>query len=179
MKEPKCKVCGGKHYAFQCWHKMRLKPTKSPQNPPLYPKTVKGTGRRKESRRALINRLDALTSAYVRRSHADCWGRVRCYTCGALYKWTDIDCGHFIKRRYTNTRWDVDNLRPQCQHCNRTLGGNYEVYTAKMTKEIGQEGVDALWSKARANKKISTAQLSDMVADLEYKIDHMFDSVEN
>lgn len=109
-KTPKCKNCGGYHYTYQCWKKP--KPTIKKRVDLKKPKKViKPTSL---NRQAIIKKLDKFTSLYVRQKGADKNGIATCYTCGARYYWKDMDCGHYIKRRYLHTRWDLNNVRPQC-----------------------------------------------------------------
>lgn len=67
----------------------------------------------------LKKELDFLVSRYVRLSAANKRGYVLCYTCGKRAKWNDgMQCGHFIRRQYLATRFDLKNLKVQCIGCN-------------------------------------------------------------
>lgn len=94
--------------------------------------------------------LDAELSLHVRGGAAVKAGSpfVRCYTCGRLSHWKDLDCGHFIPRVRRGTRWELDNLRPQCKPCNWTLEGNKDEYLARLTAEIGFGAIEDLRRKA-------------------------------
>ena len=81
-----------------------------------------------------------------------------------------MDCGHFIKRRYLNTRWDLANLRPQCPYCNRDLGGNYKIYTEKMMKQLGEDAYSQLWNKAYSNHKMTTPELEQLLTEMQKKL---------
>ena len=118
--------------------------------------------------------LDKLTSEYVRRSYANSRGYAPCYTCGRMFFWKELDCGHLIKRSHYATRWDLENLRPQCQICNRLLGGNYKIYTEKMKKELGQERYDALWRKSRQTYKFY--DLDDRILEMTHKLEFLDES---
>ena len=96
----------------------------------------------------LLN-LDAEFSIFVRASRADFQGYVQCYTCPNKFHWKAMQCGHFRKRADIATRFDEDNCRPQCAHCNETLGGNLEVFEEELRDEIGDERVDALIEKSK------------------------------
>ena len=171
MKEPKCTVCGGKHYKFQCWQnpkkqiktKNAVKPLKIKPQSKITKKTNKLSSRKTNDRKELVKELDKITSLIVRKKYADKNGLVYCYTSGVRQHWKQMDCGHYIKRRYLNTRWDFDNLRPQSKYDNQTLDGNMEVYDKKIRQELGNEKVEALWQKARSNNKISTIELKEML----------------
>lgn len=137
------------------------------------PRTCVRVPRKDADRQSLIKRLDKLTSLYVRQNGADRQGFNVCYTCGARHHWKDLDCGHYIKRRYLHTRWDLSNVRPQCRNCNRTLGGNYKIYEPKIIKELGQDNVQKLWDKAYNTSKIPTTVLEGLAEDLKKKVDSM------
>ena len=112
-KEVKCKYCGGRHYSYRCYKKpatAHREPVRRVKKQKM-DKVVSGSGM---DRRKLIKRLDTLVSQYVRYKDSDRYGKVSCYTCGARYHWKDVDCGHFISRKYQGTRWDLQNLRVQC-----------------------------------------------------------------
>lgn len=73
-------------------------------------------------------RLDAIVSEVIRRVAANYMGFVDCITCGHVFHWKDVDCGHFQKRGNMATRYDRRNLGPQCKTCNRYKDGEEEVY---------------------------------------------------
>lgn len=151
-KEPKCKNCGGRHYTYQCWSKPKTKPKAR--------RTIKKVSSTDLSyRRKIIAELDRITSIVVRQRGCDRNGYNTCYTCGAKYHWKDLDCGHYIKRGYMQTRWELANLRPQCRHCNRILSGNYSIYERKIRQELGTDEVQKLWDRAYKTDKISTIEL--------------------
>lgn len=170
-KLPKCKKCGETgHYAYKCYKTPPEKPLKRSVSPPKTPskrKTVKLPRNTTKSRKTLVNRLDGVVSQYVRLKYANKQGIVRCYTCGRSYLWKDIDNGHFWSRRYMPTRFDPENCRPQCQFCNREMGGNYNVYSRKMFIELGKERYENLERKAKSGEKISTPMLEVMLEKAE------------
>lgn len=181
-KIPTCKYCGGPHYSFNCFRKPK-KPIKNPTRPFLnHPQgtpdkeTHKLPFRQEDNRQRLIKQLDKVVSQYIRMHYADSRGYVRCYTCGKIDHWKNMDNGHFIKRRYLNTRWDVKNLRVQCQYCNRTLNGNYEVYTRKITNELGEQGVQELKQLALSGNKVSTTQIKQMLKEYTSKLHQLVKS---
>lgn len=61
-----------------------------------------------------------------------------------MYKYTDMDAGHFISRRHKATELEPDNVWPQCKRCNRHLGGNYAEYRMRLLDKIGSERVNRL-----------------------------------
>lgn len=84
---------------------------------------------------------DVWFSRFIRLTYADEKGYCVCYTCGKRYFWKDIQCGHYIKRQYKTTRFNENNCRPQCVHCNYALQGNDIVFRKKLVNEIGENKV--------------------------------------
>lgn len=166
-KLPTCKNCGGRHYTYQCWSKPKKKAVSKPLRSPTRAVKRQSGG---SNRQKLIRELDRVTSLYVRSKDADRFGFNYCYTCGGKYQWKLMDCGHYIKRRYLHTRWDLDNVHVQCQVCNRNLGGNYGVYERKMKAQYGADGVLKLWDKAYRKDKIPTVTLEIMLAEMKQKL---------
>ena len=78
-------------------------------------------------------------------------------------------CCHYISRRYGGTRFDFDNLRAGCEHCNVALHGNLEEYKTRLISDIGENKVRDL--EMKKNRKISTPELSELLSKLkkEYK----------
>ena len=78
---------------------------------------------RKRTLTQLKNELDKVFSKYVRAKHADDSGYVRCVTCNRKHLVGNAHAGHFASRRHMATRWDEDNVKPQCFQCNITDQG--------------------------------------------------------
>lgn len=71
-----------------------------------------------------------------------------CFTCGK----TDLSgsnrhCGHFIPDAAGGAflRYNLQNLRPQCYHCNINLGGNGSEFYRRLVEAEGQLYVDNLF----------------------------------
>lgn len=163
-KQIKCKICGGPHYAYQCFQR----PKKVKNKPIVFPnkKASKGIqasnpikykgSERKDLTKALDKRVSEIC-----RSRGSLNGWNWCYTCGKQLPIKELDCGHFISRRFIGTRFDLDNVRPQCRFCNRNLHGNLDVYEVKLRRELGLEKFDNLLE--RKNKRLTTPELRDLL----------------
>lgn len=92
----------------------------------------------------LTKECDTLYSLYVRKSDMNDDGMVPCFTCDNWFHWKKIHCGHYISRTFKYTRWDLDNLRPQCYACNVIKKGMSHIFRAKLVKEIGTKRVEEL-----------------------------------
>lgn len=168
-KTPKCRICGGPHYAYMCFknpkRKTAIKRKYSAYKRGVKPKKDKLLRTEKNlDRRLLIMELDKYCSWIVRIKASDKNGIVSCYTCGKRLPWKVVHNGHFKSRQFDGTRFDFDNMRPQCEVCNITLHGNIEKYREKLIKEIGEERVDNL--NLKKSRKISTSELKEMLEDL-------------
>jgi hypothetical protein len=88
-----------------------------------YAKTIKTS-----SYRGLEKKLDRIFSEYVRLKAADENGYCKCVTCGKVYHWKEIHCGHFISRAVKATRFNETNCNPQCVNCNTYNQGKWLEY---------------------------------------------------
>ena len=173
MKEPVCKTCGSKaHWTYQCWknprrRKYALKRKYSEYKAGKTPKRDKVLSKQTSERKRLILELDKYCSLITRISASDKFGVANCFTCGKRLPWKMLDCGHYKSRQYIGTRFDFDNVRPQCQECNRINRGNLEKYRFFLEKEIGEKKVIAL--EAKKLKKITTPELEDLLKEVKEK----------
>lgn len=60
-----------------------------------------------------------------------------CYTCGKVFNFKELQCGHGISGRGNAILLDEDIVKIQDYHCNIGLGGNYEVFVSKLIEEHG------------------------------------------
>lgn len=100
-------------------------------------------------RGALIKATDTVYSSYVRQKYADKEGMVKCYTCEDVYHYKRLQCGHYISRLFKYTRWDLNNLRPQCFYCNMRRAGCAFIFRENLVKELGTEVVENMEQRAR------------------------------
>lgn len=122
-----------------------------------------------KSTRTLRKKAWGLVSQYVRRIAADAHGLVACYTCDGPHFWKDMECGHYIHKDCLD--YNLDNLRAQCNCCNRRLHGNLGVYAERLIKEIGMERVLALRELAKQLKKFNVIELEEIILDLKEKLE--------
>lgn len=110
----------------------------------------------------LISRADKRFSVYVRTRGED-RGYNNCYTCNRTYEWQAMDAGHFMSRRFFNTRWHPLNVWPQCQDCNRVKRGNLVIYESKLRVQFGDDAIDALIDLARSTDKVREEDILDII----------------
>jgi len=122
---------------------------------------------RKISRKNLVKKLDKVFSEYIRRSHADKNGIVKCYTCDkrAYWKGEGMQNGHFISRSSRILRWRESNCRPQCYVCNCHKFGQSYIFGMNLNKEFGYDIAGELLIES---KKIIKQSDSDLIELIEY-----------
>ena len=60
----------------------------------------------------------------------------KCFCCPRTIDYTKFECGHLISHK-NGGKTDINNLRPFCFHCNRSLGSNnYSLKTNKINETI-------------------------------------------
>lgn len=120
------------------------------------PKTAK-----KPTRGKLVKKLDVVFSQYVRLSNADSRGFCTCVTCGKQGHWKTggIQAGHFISRKHYSTRWNEDNVKPQCVACNVYRAGEQYKYSLY----LGHNLSDELYQKSQKITKFTNVELQEMI----------------
>jgi hypothetical protein len=113
----------------------------------------------------LKKKLDTIFSKYVRLSNADKNGYVKCYTCGVKKYWEKdgMQAGHFMSRKHTATRFDEQNVKPQCYSCNCHFYGRQFEFGKNLDKQFGEGTSDALLQKSRQTQKNTVADLQDLI----------------
>ena len=114
-------------------------------------------------RTKLIKDADRLFSIYIRQRGMDWAGYNTCYTCGALMPWGLLQCGHFMSRRYMNTRWHEMNCWPQCNECNVVKNGNIPIYEKKLIAQHGRYDIEKLKELALSINKFTVMDIQDII----------------
>ena len=115
--------------------------------------------KKKLSRSKIVKKLDILFSKYVRLSNADKNGFCTCVTCGTKLHWKNIQAGHFMSRKHYSTRWDENNVKPQCIGCNMFKQGEQYKYSLFLGKKISEN----LYTKSKEIVKFTNDDLLDMI----------------
>lgn len=114
----------------------------------------------KRKRSTIVASLDGWFSKYIRLKHSKD-GVANCYTCGRAASWKELQAGHFQSRAKYSTRWDEDNVRPQCAKCNIQNGGQQYSFGLKLNTE--REGLaDEVLQKSNTIRKFSNTELEEM-----------------
>ncbi len=101
-------------------------------------------------------------SEHIRNRGADGVTNI-CYTCKDVVPIDEIQDGHFMSRRYMNTRWDVINNNPQCPTCNIERHGNLKVYEQRLRQDYGDEAIDELKLLAYSIDKFTLEDIKNII----------------
>ena len=77
-------------------------------------------------------------SKYIRQRDADENGYCKCFTCGRIKHWKEMDCGHGIPRQYKATKYDEKNNHAQCKRCNGFEEGRKDIYKERVNQLYGK-----------------------------------------
>lgn len=111
----------------------------------------------------LKKKLDKVFSLYVRLSKADSQGNVRCFTCGVIKNYKQIQAGHFQSRRFMNTRWSEINVQPQCVKCNMFNQGEQYKFSQELDRIYGENTAIFQEQLARRNSFIKRGDVLEMI----------------
>ena len=95
-------------------------------------------------------------SEYIRRRDANENGICKCFTCGLIRPWQQMDAGHGIPRQHKATKYNEKNNHPQCKRCNGFEGGMREEYKKKVDKIYGAGTWDKLLLQSKMTSKVGS-----------------------
>lgn len=101
-------------------------------------------------------------SEYIRLRDADEFGICKCFTCGRIRHWRQVDCGHGIGRQHKATKFDEKNNHAQCKGCNGFEGGRMDIYKQRVDERYGAGTWDALEVKSRMTCKRGKFEIDTM-----------------
>jgi hypothetical protein len=120
----------------------------------------------------LKKKLWGLFSRYVRRSHADENGMVKCFSCDSVHHWKEMDAGHYHAGSTSLALFfDERNVKPQCTACNRFRHGNLTQYAIALQKLYGMDILDTLDGARHTIDKISNSTYEALIEKYEEKLD--------
>tara|TARA_R100000231_G_scaffold139539_2_gene121160 strand:+ start:1298 stop:1684 length:387 start_codon:yes stop_codon:yes gene_type:complete len=122
--------------------------------------------KKKLSKSKLIKKLDRIFSIYVRLFNADKNGNCKCITCGKQQHYKQLHAGHFISRRHLCTRWDLNNVKPQCIYCNTYQQGRQYEFSLQLGKKLSQD----LLKKSKEVCKFAPSDIQDMIDQYTTKV---------
>lgn len=120
---------------------------------------------KKVTKTALVKKLDAVFSIYIRRRFA-VNDIAKCVTCGKEDHWKSLQCGHFMSRKHMSTRWNEDNCQVQCAGCNVFRYG--EQY--KFSLYLGNNLAEQLHIKSKEVCKFTEVELQELIQHYTHQI---------
>lgn len=126
---------------------------------------------KQKSLSTLIREADTQISLFVRLSAADERGTVTCVSCGARLYWSDADCAHYIDRGHMATRYDLTNLAPACQDCNRFNPENHkEKFSEYIISTYGGPALIVLETSKHIATKWMRHELEELIEKLKEEV---------
>jgi hypothetical protein len=116
----------------------------------------------------LYDKCWELMSLYVRLKSANSKGMIQCVTCGRIYRFNQINAGHF---KHGVLNFDEININCQCVRCNKFLHGNLINYYNFILLTYGKEALDDLLKRAAIKHKYTEEELSNKLVELSKKVD--------
>lgn len=117
---------------------------------------------KKKTVRQLKAQLDKVFSLWIRNRGATD-GYNQCFTCIRTFPVKELQCGHYVSRSYTSTRYHEQNCHPQCVSCNVFKKGNMNVYALRIINEYGVKTLWKLDELRRVEKRFTTQELEKLI----------------
>ena len=130
--------------------------------------------RRKRTKSPLVQmkaRIDRLMSQYIRAKNIEEDGLIQCATCETRDTYKNMQCGHFMSRRYMNTRWAYNNMLPQCKACNMFNQGRQWLMGREIDKRYGNGTAQRMHLQSRETKRWTLRELNALHNELERKVE--------
>lgn len=121
-------------------------------------------------RQKLVRKLDDEFSNYIRLRDSDEHGIVTCITCEDKDHWTRVQCGHYMKRGNTSTRYNLQNSAGQCGLCNTGLDGMQEEHGKAIDLKYGEGTAEMLEKLSRQELHLAEHELKGMIDELRKEI---------
>jgi hypothetical protein len=121
----------------------------------------------KSEQKRLHAKAWVLMSKIVRLNGADWRGNNKCYTCGVIKNYKELQAGHF---KHDKLDFDERNLKPQCVKCNHFHSGKLDVYAEKLIKEYGLKWFNKLVHDADIHPGYKTEELKTIIVKLKDKL---------
>lgn len=106
-------------------------------------------------------------SLYVRLSHANKDGFVKCFTCDNIKFWKEMQAGHFVPGRGNSILFDIRGIRPQCYGCNIMHAGRQLEFLGRLEQDMGKteaiELKDELMKSANEPYKFKREELESII----------------
>lgn len=117
-----------------------------------------------------MKEADRLFSLLVRQDAADSQGMVVCATCGRRMPWRSADNGHFMVRQNLCTRFDRQNVAPQCGKCNCFEEGRQYDFAKYINEKYGEGTADWLSQKSKMTCKLTALDIYYLIDEFKTEL---------
>ena len=159
------------------------KPTKRIRSSTKAPPRKKPSSNKKKKRGLKSNSVSVLKrslwsifSKYIRLRDSDDNGYCKCITCDKTAYWKELQCGHFMSRRYSNTFVDEKNCGTQCPYCNLHLSGNQYVYSLALDEKYGDGTSEELLRLSKVEKRFTVEELLEKIEYYKKEVNNLLQS---
>ncbi len=88
-----------------------------------------------------------------------------CCTCGVRKNIKELQCGHFMSRRFNSVRYNEMNTAPQCVACNMFRGGEQFKFSQFIEDYYGVGTAKELQWAAPLAHKLTKEELNQIIQD--------------
>jgi hypothetical protein len=101
-----------------------------------------------------VKELDAILwtyfSIYIRKRDRVSGDYAKCITCPKILPWKQMHAGHCVSRQCTPIKFHELNNHAQCEECNVTHYGQFDIYIRKVRELYGDDIADFLLRHKKA-----------------------------
>ncbi len=133
-------------------------------------KRLKKTPRTPKTISKLKAEADKYFSIATRYRFANDDGTAECVTCGVRKPVKQLQCGHFMSRRFSSTRFEERNTAPQCVACNMFRSGEQYKFSLFIEDYYGKGTAEELRSIAQRTHKFTREELEGIISDSKEQI---------
>ena len=94
----------------------------------------------------------------------------QCFTCGKMGYWKNLQCAHYISRRYLSLRYNAINCQACCENCNVFLNGNLDKFAEELKLKYGDSILQELEAKKNQITKYSAWVYEILIQEYKSKI---------
>ena len=125
--------------------------------------------KKKTPRQKLIEKVDHAFSRFIRLGDS-VDGYNTCFTCGVIKPITNMDAGHYMVRGRMSTRFDEQNVQPQCKPCNKWGHGEQAEFGITLDEKYGQGTAKSLIEKSHTKRKYTLPELEELLTYYKEKV---------
>lgn len=97
-------------------------------------------------------------------------GTAECVTCGIRKPIKELQCGHFMSRRFQATRFSEMNTAPQCVACNMFRSGEQYKFSLFLEDYYGKGTAEQLRKESQEIHKFTREELEQIIHDAKEQI---------